>query len=167
LRKLKDNIFMGVGIRYFDYSKTTLISDTSVIVFPELKDRNSTGISGILLNDNRNNLLTPTSGSYMKLEIIQNFSSSNYNQIGLDCRKYFKPWRKWNHSLSTRFIQLSTFGAPTYFDYALFGGDKVARGYFYGRFRDKNISTLQAEYRMKLFWRIGFAVFGGTWFIPH
>ncbi len=162
LRKLKNQLFLGGGIRYFDYSRTILISDTSAQIFSELADRNTFGVSGILLNDKRNNLLTPTSGYYAELELTQNFSSSNYGQISFDYRKYFKPWRKWNHSLSTRFLQLSTIGNPAYFDYALFGGDKVARGYFYGRFRDKNISTIQAEYRMKLFWRVGLSFFGGT-----
>ena len=36
------------------------------------------------------------------------------------------------------------------------------RGYFEGRFRDKNLLALQAEYRLPLFWRFGLAAFAGA-----
>ena len=39
------------------------------------------------------------------------------------------------------------------------------RGYFYGRYRDINLSTLQLESRNHLFWRIGVSVFGGYSYI--
>ena len=35
------------------------------------------------------------------------------------------------------------------------------RGYYDGRFRDKNQVVLQAEYRVPLFWRLGMVAFGG------
>ena len=44
---------------------------------------------------------------------------------------------------------------------ALIGGDKNVRGYYYGRFRDKNLSSIQSEFRTVLFWRLGISVFGG------
>jgi hypothetical protein len=35
------------------------------------------------------------------------------------------------------------------------------RGYRYGRYRDKNLSSLQTEFRLPVVWRFGAAVFGG------
>jgi len=36
------------------------------------------------------------------------------------------------------------------------------RGYYLGRYRDKNMITLQAEYRwVPVFWRVGLAAFAG------
>ncbi len=36
------------------------------------------------------------------------------------------------------------------------------RGYFEGRFRDKDLLAVQLEYRFPIFWRIGGAVFAGA-----
>ena len=41
------------------------------------------------------------------------------------------------------------------------GGDEFVRGYFFGRFRDKNLSTLQTEIRSPSLWRFGLAAIGG------
>jgi len=54
-----------------------------------------------------------------------------------------------------------TFGTPPFFDYAFLGCDKYVRGYNYGRNRDKNLTSLQTEFRLPLFWRLGLATFGG------
>ena len=45
---------------------------------------------------------------------------------------------------------------------AFIGGPKKMRGYFEGRFRDKNLWTLQAEYRMKIRRRFGAVVFAAA-----
>jgi len=41
------------------------------------------------------------------------------------------------------------------------GGDKFVRGYNYGRYRDKNLSSIQTEFRLPLVWKFGIATFGG------
>ena len=162
LRKMKRSYMAGGELRFIDYSNTRLIGDTSPIFYPELTDRKVFGVSFITLIDRRNNLLTPTSGVYLKFEAEQNFGKSSNTRFSFDYRKYFKPFKKLQHTLSIRWLNIVSAGKPAYFDYTLFGGDKVARGYFYGRFRDQNLTTLQAEYRLKMFWRIGFAAFGGA-----
>ena len=48
---------------------------------------------------------------------------------------------------------------------ALMGGETMMRGYYYGRYRDKNMLAGQAEYRILPFSfskRIGAAFFAGT-----
>jgi hypothetical protein len=42
------------------------------------------------------------------------------------------------------------------------GGSKYLRGYYKGRFRDKNLILIQQECRMPLYKRLGIAVFGGV-----
>ena len=44
---------------------------------------------------------------------------------------------------------------------ALIGGTRRMRGYFEGRFRDRNMLMAQAEYRRELGWNFGIAVFTG------
>jgi len=42
----------------------------------------------------------------------------------------------------------------------LLGGAEIMRGYYLGRYRDKNMLVLQAEYRWApIFWRFGLAAF--------
>jgi outer membrane protein assembly factor BamA len=43
----------------------------------------------------------------------------------------------------------------------LLGGSYWMRGYYYGRYRDKNMVTFQTEYRFPLFWRFGGVAFAG------
>jgi len=41
------------------------------------------------------------------------------------------------------------------------GGSYWMRGYYEGRYRDKNMLTFQAEYRFPVVWRFGGAAFAG------
>lgn len=42
------------------------------------------------------------------------------------------------------------------------GGNQIMRGYYVGRFRDKNMAAVQAEYRYRFIPRVAAAVFTGT-----
>jgi hypothetical protein len=44
----------------------------------------------------------------------------------------------------------------------MIGGDTLMRGYYYGRYRDKNLAVLQAEYRMPVWKRLGLVGFAGV-----
>jgi outer membrane translocation and assembly module TamA len=43
-----------------------------------------------------------------------------------------------------------------------FGNDEMMRGYYQGRYRDKNLLTFQSELRYRLHPRIGLAAFAAT-----
>lgn len=53
-------------------------------------------------------------------------------------------------------------GDVPYYQLAMLGGDELLRGYFLGRFRDRNLVALEAEYRFPLFWRFGAVAFAGA-----
>ena len=160
LKKIKKKWFAGIDLRHFNYFDFSVPQDT--IVYEELKDESRTGLGWVLENDNRNNLLTPTKGSLLMFSNNYNFGSTNYSQLAIDGRKYFSFGKKIKQTVSTRFFTKHIIGSAPFYDLALIGGDKFARGYFYGRFRDNNFATLQAEYRATLFWRIGLSAFGGA-----
>ncbi|MBN1819616.1 MAG: hypothetical protein JW833_02805 [Prolixibacteraceae bacterium] len=155
-RNIKNNLFLGFGISYTDYSRIEYSENQNI--FPELKGQNTTGFSVVFLNENRNNILSPTQVSFFEFNNSFNFSSSFYFQAKLDFRKYF---RMRNNIIAGRIFHTTISGNPPFYNYALLGGDKFVRGYYLGRFRDKNFSTFQMEYRTNLFWKIGFAAFGG------
>ena len=93
--------------------------------------------------------------------INTNFSSSFYLKTIIDYRHYLSFGESDKHTYAVRFYQSSIFGNPPFYDYSMIGGDKYVRGYYLGRFRENNLSSVQLELRNHLFWRTGIATFGG------
>ncbi len=160
LKQIGHKLFIGLGLKYMDYSKLSFFNQTNT--FNELKPQQTYGLKLIALQDKRNNLLTPTSGNYLELSTSINKSGSIYTQSTLDLRKYHSFNKTFLPVIALRLFHSSTFGNAPFYDVSVFGGDRLARGYFFGRFRDQHTTTLQAEYRMKLAWRFGIAIFGGS-----
>ena len=159
LNRIKKNFFVGVGLRYLNYSNLSFFDNTNP--YTELKDDSNIGVKLILLRDSRNNILNASTGSYAEFLSTHNTSDGYYSLLSFDFRKYYEMKYNQSHVVAGRFYTSFVFGNPTFYDYSLIGGDKYARGYFYGRFREQHFTTLQLEYRFKLFWRIGLAGFGG------
>jgi outer membrane protein assembly factor BamA len=53
-------------------------------------------------------------------------------------------------------------GEPPFYDTGKLGSSEMMRGYFEGRYRDRQHLALQAEYRSPLFWRMGGVVFASA-----
>jgi hypothetical protein len=159
LKQIGNSIFLGAGIRYLRYDDLSFNENANP--FPELKNSSTIGLKLIFLKDKRNNILNATGGSYFELVNTHNKSDDYYSLVSLDVRKYFIPGNNPGHVVAGRFFTSFVFGDPAFYDYSLMGGDRFVRGYFYGRYRDHNFSTLQMEYRLRLFWRLGMAAFGG------
>jgi outer membrane protein assembly factor BamA len=160
-KQIRPKVFFGGGIRYFNYSNIGVLSDTFV-VHDELVNSSDIEFKLDLFKDDRNRILTPAEGSFYKLTVGINYAQSAYLHILADARKYYSVGKKKTHVFAARFLQTSTVGDAPFYDLAILGGDRIARGYFYGRFRDDHLSTVQAEYRSPYLWRFGLAAFGGT-----
>jgi len=157
LKKLGVKLFTGINLKYVDYYK--IKTDTTNLKYAELSEGSSLGIGYSVLKDTRNNLLTPTMGAYIYLNTSCNLSKSNYWKSTIDIR-YYRTWKA-KYTIASRFINDFSIGNPPFFDYAYLGGDKFVRGYYYGRYRDNNLSSLQMELRLPIIWRFGLATFGG------
>lgn len=159
LKRIKKNLFVGLGARYLNYSNLSFFDNVNS--FSELKDDAVTGLKVIVLRDARNNILNASKGSYIEFLNTHNISNVYYTLFGFDFRKYYEMKYNQDHVFAGRFYSSFVFGNPTFYDFSVIGGDRYARGYFYGRFREQNFTTFQLEYRFKLFWRIGVAGFAG------
>ncbi|HVU01698.1 MAG TPA: BamA/TamA family outer membrane protein [Polyangiaceae bacterium] len=53
-------------------------------------------------------------------------------------------------------------GFVPFYQNAMLGGDELLRGYFMGRYRDKDLLALEAEYRFPIYWRFGGVTFAGA-----
>ena len=156
LKNLGNDFFLGPNLKYISYNK---ISYTGTPVYLELIDQSTFGAGISILKDSRDNLLTPTKGLYFNLSTGYNFSKSNYTEATLDVRVY-KTWAD-KFTWAIRMINEFNFGDIPFYDYAFLGGDKYVRGYNYGRYRDKKLTSLQTEFRLPVVWRFGAAIIGG------
>lgn len=156
-RNIGRKYFVGSGLRYMSFQN---IRSDSANTFPELHNTSVFGLKGAFFKDSRNNLLNTTRGAYYFLEMDYNFSKTPYLRLTVDLRKYLSIEDK--YTFAFRLYNSFNFNTPAFFDYAVLGGDKYVRGYFFGRYRDKNLSTFQTEFRMPLFWRFGFAAIAGV-----
>ena len=124
----------------------------------------ASGVGAALVFDTRDLVVNPSRGGY--LELISLFNSRlsgsefSYNQYTVDARKYFQVHPNW-HILALQFLGQFSSGTVPFLQLSQLGGATIMRGYYQGRYRDKNYMAAQAEYRLPIWWRIGAAAFAG------
>jgi hypothetical protein len=121
------------------------------------------GFGGVLIIDKRDNPLNPSVGGYFETSLTD-YKHIFHNKNGfisfiLDAKKYYTLPRKivWNGNF---YLNLNQGNVP-YKLLAEIGGPRFLRGYYRGRFRDKNMYIFQQEFRMPVYKRLGIAVFAG------
>jgi outer membrane protein assembly factor BamA len=162
--------FLGhlfAGIRY-DFERMTMEN-----VEPDglLNSGSITGSRGGLLSgfgisldwDTRDGVLYPRKGVFFELTAdtygAGTGSDFSFTSLKLDCREYF-------HVAPDQVLALQAYirsnsGDVPFHKLAMLGGESLMRGYYKGRFRDKDILAVQAEYRVMVTKRIGVVGFAG------
>ncbi len=166
LYQFKKNWYAGLQYWWDDYQIPS--RDSGGILFENRITGSHGGvISGLgpLLNyDSRNSLFFPTTGAFVETSYYVNnraFGSDfNFSRLSVDARFYVSQKNEHIWAINTFFVLVQ--GDPPFQQLAQLGGPKKMRGYFEGRFRDRNIWGLQAEYRVPLIWQMGLALFGGV-----
>lgn len=161
LRNFGNQCFVGAGLRSLSYTRFRENTD-STSRFQELTPIGVFGVQLIGSLDRRDDLLTPTTGFMLSVKNDHNYSTEYYSRLGFDARKYFSWKGTVDHIISARFYTNHVIGRAPYYDLSILGGDAFLRGYFYGRFRERNMTLIQAEYRTRLYWRLGLSAFGGV-----
>lgn len=113
--------------------------------------------------DTRSSTLYPTSGGIVRLSARRAVpalgSDYEFDVLRLDVRRYLAlPWGT-RHILALQGVLELRDGAPPFYDLARLGGAESMRGYYEGRYRDRQLYAVQAEYRAPLFWRVGAVAF--------
>ncbi len=121
------------------------------------------GAGFILAWDSRDDAFYCTKGSYFQIMVL-NFNSLLGSQFTYN--NYVIDWRKFI-SLSKKDIigfqgygYLNSGNVPIR-NMAILGGSDIMRGYYEGRYTDKNLAAFQAEYRRHLWKRVGVVAFLG------
>jgi hypothetical protein len=143
------------------------VSDTGQLVtgtVPGSQDGRIIEATLLLTRDGRDNTIYPTSGGYHQIGVLGASTAlgSDFGYAGarLDFRGYLSPGKR--HVLALRAFGDARSGTPPFDLLPQLGGDVLLRGYFQGRFRDKVLVAVQAEYRLPVIWRIGLVGFAET-----
>jgi outer membrane protein assembly factor BamA len=165
LRRLYKELYIGANYEFqnvfkFGYNKGGLFDQENIV------GRNGGIISGLGMSlawDTRNNAFSSTKGVYLQLNFIPYRrwlgSDFHFNYVNVDLRKYISIYK--GHVLAFQMIGLFNKGDVPIRNLAALGGSEIMRGYYAGRYRDKDLIAAQTEYRSPLLWRFGLAFFGG------
>ncbi len=152
LKKISKNFFAGVEM---EFSRTTGVSFSN----PELVEQdpgiigengaNNFGLGLGLVLDTRHNVLNVRNGHFSELAFLHSSrhwgSDYNFSYLISDTR-YFKAFRK-HQVLALQLLGQFNIGDVPFNQLPQLGGPKILRGYYMGRYRDKNLLAAQMEYR--------------------
>lgn len=124
----------------------------------------TSGIGPMVTFDSRDNAVSSRSGTLLSVTWL-GYSSvigSRYEfwKLQTEARQFFPVGDE--SALALRYYGEFQGGFVPYYELAMIGGDELLRGYFMGRFRDKEMLVLESEYRFPLFWRFGAVAFAGA-----
>jgi hypothetical protein len=114
--------------------------------------------------DTRDYSMNPTGGEHVSLSARRHDevlgSEFEYWRLEASVAKYVPVIA--DHVLATRVYGVLAFGNQPQFSLARLGGWRHLRGHYEGRYRDRMMFDLQAEYRVPIVWRLGAVAFGGV-----
>jgi len=163
------NLFFGVLYEYqrvfsIDYKPDGLFDQQDVI------GRYGYHVSGFGLSltyDTRNNAFSPDRGVMLQFSFdhFAPFFGSDYQYTNyvIDLRRFLRIYKQ--QVLALQIFGSFNGGEAPLRSLSYLGGANLMRGYYSGRYRDKDAAVIQAEYRVPLFWRIaavGFADIGNV-----
>ena len=166
LKNLGHHFFVGSllevqNLMKIDYTKGGLFDAQNVA------GRNPYFIAGVgvsLTYDNRSNAFSPDKGIFAQVYFnhFDKYLGSDYiySNIVVDARKYFALRKK---VLAFQGYYTGNFGDEIPIrSIATLGGSNRMRGYYEGRYRDKQLIVVQSEARLPIYKRFGAVVFGGV-----
>lgn len=159
------NIYIGVGLHYNDYGVSD-VKEGGMLEPGTITGSSGTVSSGFSLHylyDRRDHQFVPLDGLYLSVDGYFNAkfmgSSENYTKYLVDIR-YYVPIASTQVIAFNFYSQMSTGHVP-FQDMAQLSNWVHSRGYSTGRYNDRNLMSVQAEYRY-YFGRFGLAAFAST-----
>jgi outer membrane protein assembly factor BamA len=166
LKRLRGPVNVGLQY-YFDSTRLPKVEEGGLLESGDITGSGGGTVSGLgpfMTYDSRNSIFFPTQGSFHQFSALV-FGPA----LGSDFRfsRFFLDLRKYHGFSASRVLALEAQflfekGDPPFWRMGLLGGDRLMRGYYYGRYRDKNMMAFQLEFRwVPVFWRLGLAAFAG------
>jgi hypothetical protein len=168
-KNLGGNVYLGLvaGAYKYDFANdnATGIFNTDI----PAADRSGGSfvyVGPIVSFDNRNNNTYTTKGIvvHAQYNLMQGVFSNNSYQGGflnIEYAQFFALTNKLVLGVNVQ-EQSLTGGRSPFYLLPLMGNDEIMRGYYEGRYRDRNLMVGQAELRYRISPRLGLAAFGGA-----
>jgi len=170
-RSIGNNLFLG--IRYEFQSVWDILYDSGgVFDKQEVLGRYPYFVSGLgasITYDTRNNAFSPDRGTMLQfftMYFSPVFGSDySYGSFVLDLRRFLRIHKE--QVLAMQAYANFNAGDVPLRSLAAIGGYNLMRGFYEGRFRDKNMFVLQSEYRVPVWWRLGVVAFANIGNVAH
>ena len=152
LRAVIPSLYVGLELDYQRLSSVKYKDVTPNHQQPSVGANGSTnlGLGLGILYDNIHNALNPRKGIYSEWVVLnynRDFGSDfNFTSYITDNR-FYVPVKK-NTVLAAQLYGQFTLGNAPFNTLSLMGGESLMRGYYLGRYRDKNLIAGQLEYRI-------------------
>ncbi len=163
---IAENFYFGLRYWLDDYrivnTQNGKLLDKNTITGSNGGVVSSLGLIGLL--DSRDNYNYPTKGAYAEFLALPNLklfgSDFEFMRLSMDYVQFIplKP----KSTLALNLFAVANVGEPPFNELAFIGGRGKMRGYYEGKFRDRNLLMSQLEFRQFLFWKIGLVAFAGT-----
>jgi hypothetical protein len=168
-KKFGNNVYVGLVAGGYDYRFNDVNTTGIFATDPTIEGRHGGAFlyaGPSLVFDNRNNNTYTTKGIHITsyLNLMKGvFSNNSYSGglFNLEYAQYFKLDKHFVLAFDVQEQSLTGSQSPFYLLPAL-GSDEMMRGYYNGRFRDRNLLAGQTELRYRLSDRVGVVGFLGT-----
>ncbi len=177
LKRIRPNTFAGLqsNIQWLSNVEMTPAGPGQMMMpLPTGGEGNlTTGVGAVCMYDDRLNILNVRHGNYAEVGFTRFSpilgSDFNFSTLVWDARLY-RTGVKSNQVIALHTFAQLTNGVAPFNQLAAVGGESILRGYYLGRFRDKQYMAFQMEYRWLPFSfskRIGGTAFLGTGLIGN
>ncbi len=163
-RRIRKKFYVGImqNYRYFDMISYLSYGEFAKKNIPGEQGGHISGFGFTLSFDDRDHVFYPSKGSYLKFSslLYDKALGSNYNfrNYTMDLRKYISVYKQ--NILALQLYAEHGNGNIPFHMLSLMGGPQLMRGFFQGRFRDKNLVVMQAEARIPIWKIFSLAAFG-------
>jgi outer membrane protein assembly factor BamA len=160
-------VHLGLDLIYEHYSFRSFTSGGQLVGGNILGSAGGTvsGIGPAFRWDTRDNIFYAHSGRFWQVNFVLcgpwMGSAYEFNRTKVDLREFIPLFQNHTLALQAEFWAVSGGNVP-FMDLPILGGDHLLRGYYKGRFRDKDLTLLQAEYRIPVWWRFDAVAFVGV-----
>ncbi len=164
-RRVRGNLYALGGYRYQDFA---IVETAAEGVLRRGAVVGSGGgrvgqLQGGALWDGRDDVFAPYRGAFVQVtgSLADGALASDYRfrRLVVDARRFVRVGDR--RVLAVQGVIEATGGEAPFDQLSLVGGSSYLRGYARGRFRDRHLASVQAEYRAPLLGRLGWAVFAG------
>lgn len=164
-RRIRGPLYAFGGYRFQDFDIVETADDGVLRLGGVVGSRGGrvAQLQGGALWDSRDNVFAPYRGAFVQVTgsaaAAAVGSEFDFRRLVVDARRFLAVGER--RVVAVQGVVETTGGEAPFDQVSLVGSSNYFRGYARGRFRDRHLASVQAEYRAPLIGRLGWAAFAG------